>query len=382
MSKRIDELIANQLLFDSAWEVTQFYRGELFTFVDCLLVEKIPDVESEAIVLQFFVKTLELIVAWLKAFPGLLESFEAGVENYEKYLTDPKVALAYCQAELIFTLKRLFGDDQRTAVFFANNFDRDTEALANATYAMESEYSEYGVVYLIEQFGQLGGFEALLSLAQMGPDKRCPLEILSDIPFSSIASHLSDGFSAQYIPQYREAILERVTNVSNKEIKEINKQYFSQILENLAILMGRLSSSEENYELVETMELDLMMKFIKCGLLEKRLRGINEIREFIERVEYVEPAVVVQANPIRPTKWLNDERLTNWMTQNNLVTLLLGEYNHVEVIKRCPDIVKFLAKNNALTAQHIDLILESSVGKHDSIIRGIYKLIVDMAASL
>ena len=50
--------------------------------------------------------------------------------------------------------------------------------------------------------------------------------------------------------------------------------------------MNCLTNAEENYEMVETLELNLALKFINCGLLEKRLRGINEIREFIDRVNY------------------------------------------------------------------------------------------------
>lgn len=87
-------------------------------------------------------------------------------------------------------------------------------------------------------------------------------------------------------------------------------------------------------------------------------------------------------NPVQPTVWLNPERLVDWIRDSDLIALLLEKYNHVEVIKRCPEIIKFMANQEALTAEHIDIILESISGKHDSIVRVVYKLIVEIAETL
>jgi hypothetical protein len=47
--------------------------------------------------------------------------------------------------------------------------------------------------------------------------------------------------------------------------------------------------------------------------------------------------------PLRPTKWLDNQLLADWLLSTNLIELLLKTYTHIEVIKRCPEIIKFLA---------------------------------------
>lgn len=160
---------------------------------------------------------------------------------------------------------------------------------------------QYGICKLVEKFGQLNGFEQLLSLVNLGPDNYCPLEILSQIPVGMLTYYLQDSFASEFIPKYRDAVLNRVNNVSSKELKGIDKSYYSRILNNLALLMGSMTSSITNYEMVETLELNLALKFIKCGLLEKRLRGIKEISDFIERVHVTShppKETEVQINPV------------------------------------------------------------------------------------
>ena len=41
-----------------------------------------------------------------------------------------------------------------------------------------------------------------------------------------------------------------------------------------------------------------------------------------------------------------------------------------------------MANQEALTSEHIDLIVDSISGKHDSIVRVVYKLIVEIAETL
>ena len=62
MTRKIDSLISGDLLCENAWATTQFYRGELFTFVDCILTEDFSTAEEEENALKFLEKTMELII--------------------------------------------------------------------------------------------------------------------------------------------------------------------------------------------------------------------------------------------------------------------------------------------------------------------------------
>jgi hypothetical protein len=115
------------------------------------------------------------------------------------------------------------------------------------------------------------------------------------------------------------------------------------------------------------MELDLALKQIKCKYMERRIKGLNEIKDFIKKTSGHYRSH--QGRVIVTTKWLNQDHLVRWILDQNLVKILIIDYSHVEVIKRCSDILKFLAKRNSLYDEHIDLILLSIAGKHDSIVR-------------
>jgi hypothetical protein len=128
------------------------------------------------------------------------------------------------------------------------------------------------------------------------------------------------------------------------------------------------------------------LKFIQCPYMEKRLKGINEIKDFIERISLSSRATTIQnvhyMRPIiylKPTKWLNRARLVDWLREKNLCEMLLKEHCHVEVIKRLPEIMKFLAESNELETSLLDLVWESAREAHDSEVRAIYALIIDIS---
>ena len=109
-------------MLETAWETTQFYRGELFTMIDFLLVSSYSNAEEEDRILKFFESTLQLIVAWLKALPDLIPDYISSIEKPIEYYTNKRVALVYAWPEMFFTLSRLFGSDLRTMGFFRLKF--------------------------------------------------------------------------------------------------------------------------------------------------------------------------------------------------------------------------------------------------------------------
>jgi hypothetical protein len=48
-------------------------------------------------------------------------------------------------------------------------------------------------------------------------------------------------------------------------------------------MLSGTSRSNEPFAVIEMAELDLAMKFITYPFLERRLRGLNTIKEFIKR---------------------------------------------------------------------------------------------------
>lgn len=89
----------------------------------------------------------------------------------------------------------------------------------------------------------------------------------------------------------------------------------------------------------------MALKFLKSPYLEKRVKGISEIRDLIEKLD--------APNAVFPnkTKLITKEYMVKWVRDNNILELLLlGDSIHPELVKRCSDIAAFLTKNNSFNS--------------------------------
>ena len=84
--------------------------------------------------------------------------------------------------------------------------------------------------------------------------------------------------------QVRDIILLRLNNMSEKEVKELEKDQIFQMLNNLTDFFRLGLDDNDIAKLSETMTLQLSLRFLKSENLEKRLKGLNEIRLMVERV--------------------------------------------------------------------------------------------------
>lgn len=72
--------------------------------------------------------------------------------------------------------------------------------------------------------------------------------------------------------------------MSEKEVKELEKDQIFQMLNNLTDFFRLGLDDNDIAKLSETMTLQLSLRFLKSENLEKRLKGLNEIRLMVERV--------------------------------------------------------------------------------------------------
>lgn len=141
---------------ESAFGVTQFLRGELFTLIDCLLVNDYKSISDLEFSIKFFMKTLEFIVIWMKLHHQHFTVLHEG----ENFLISPKAALAAAWPELMMTLKRLFGQDPRTS----KNILSWTFIPTDYSAAPETEIKQKTHYFLINYFAKLEGFNTILQI--------------------------------------------------------------------------------------------------------------------------------------------------------------------------------------------------------------------------
>lgn len=285
------------------------------------------------------------------------------------------------------------GADYKVSYF--GKIDEEEQPEEPAADETEVKYSHL-IVEFINAFGELGGFDEWLRVfAYSSKDPKTGE--LTPIPFklmlilltniSSIYKYLNKSFAAKLMPKIKEAIAIRFRHITQKEIKDLDKDLAMKLLRKSQELLCKFYNPDEIYEFTEVGELELAFKFLTCQYLEKRLKGINEIKEISEKIENHEH-YLKSNNPegmlssLKSTKYLNANRFVKWVVDNKLFELILGDSIHFEIVKRCSDILKFMAKFDTIPNEIIDLLWSSCEGKHEALVRAIYDTIIGISGYL
>lgn len=258
----------------------------------------------------------------------------------------------------------------------------------------EKKHSEL-ICQLVNLFGKLDGFEAWLSAltyhneeqpesgaGPILPPFKIMITLLTNI--QNILVYLNKGLHGRIFPAIKTAITRRLGYISDKEIKDLDRDILVKFLSRSQALLVHYYPQDDVYLLTETAELDLSLRFLTCPYFEKRLRGINEIKELTEKIDMYEhfernPQQYSAIYSQKMTKRLSAKMFLEWIDKNKIFELILGDSIHIEIIKRTHEILKFLAKYESLPLNLLDLIWNARIGKHEAIAIGIDNLIIEIA---
>ena len=76
--------------------------------------------------------------------------------------------------------------------------------------------------------------------------------------------------------------------MTEKELKEIDKESIGRVLTDLKDFLTLGLTDTETAEMVESNQLQVSLRFLKSTYLEKRLKGISDIKWMIERLEWAQ----------------------------------------------------------------------------------------------
>lgn len=116
--------------------------------------------------------------------------------------------------------------------------------------------------------------------------------------------------------------------------------------------------------------LDLAFRYFLSPTLTMRLGGVGQINHYIN----IFNDLLNSEHMLQPE--LLYEALTNWLLSNQIVQHVFGPNLHVEVIKQSHPILSFLAMENQLSDEHVDIIWAAAQLKHCS------KPVYDVISSL
>ncbi|OMJ74578.1 hypothetical protein SteCoe_26477 [Stentor coeruleus] len=347
----------------TAFKITQFIRGKLFTLVDCLLVYDYKTQSDLKASISFFTKVLDFIVTWLKNFKEHFAYYNEYLTNPESFLTNPQVALSCAWPELLFTLKRLFALDLRTSRPLLS-----WEIIPKVySFTTLTEQRNKTLFYLINYFSSIGGFDVFNEILRENEDiKKAPFRFIYNLPVYEIRAYFTKAFDLLWTTTFKNLVIERIQEISDKEIKMLEKDMVSNVIGVLRIM---IDDSDDDWDSVD---LGLALKLLKCPYMEKKLKGLSEIKDFIENISEKESSVK------RKYKFLNSEVLARWIIENKVLETVV-ENAHEEMIKRLSCVFIFLAENQKLETSHLDLILKYAQNHHDSLLISVYKVITDIS---
>lgn len=366
VQSRLRCLCEREMRVESAYEATQFLRGELFVLVDCLLTRSFQSSDLH-IVLEFLASVIDLALCYLK-LPEMHIHLSTGQTTPELYLTDSSVAVALAYPDLMTTLERVMGGEERTSRFFKthNEAPRDYEPVPETIW--NKQYSR-SLLYLGNYFAKKGGFRVLIDLASRS-EPRAPLEVLARFPVSLFTRFLRPKVLFSFTQEWKAALLSRLISLSERDLKDLSKDLGQRLLSCLQSVLQQSDKSSVS-EVAEDLEMKLALQLLRAQALERRLRGLNDFRELIQRTQ-----------PRAAGRKVAKPRLVAYMQEQNLLYTLIADRPHPELLRRSADLFVFMAEAGLLTTAHVDLLWVSCSEKHESYVRAVHEVIISVAPFL
>lgn len=142
---------------------------------------------------------------------------------------------------------------------------------------------------------------------------------------------------------------------------------------------------------------NIALKCLKAPNLEKRLFGLSDIKdmislslrkqEYLKSLERNEHERKLRQRTACPNELLSasaasTELLVEWLQRERIVELIFGEGLHDQLVRRCVEVLCFLAARNAMDVRLLELVWRASLGKHESVQQTVYSVLVDLSGHL
>ena len=267
----------------------------------------------------------------------------------------------------------------------------DLENSQSRETPQEPPEQQYLDINLINIFGELGGFEAILNIINcsftQSIDKNnsntvyTPMSLIESI-FKLVAgmnTKYIENFAQCYIQKIEKNFIFRFNQINDKEVKDLDLDMLKRILFELEKLLMLILDEKSVGKLLEDMELDLLFKFLESSSFDRKLKAINGFKDFQARSqeknneEYLNKASI---------KFYSPELYIQWVVEKNIIELIYDKYNHPELLKRSLDILKFIGSNGRIPISIIDTIWDACKEKSEDVVSTIYENIVELGPCL
>ena len=166
----------------------------------------------------------------------------------------------------------------------------------------------------------------------------------------------------------------RLNTMTERDLKDVDKDEAAHFIVSMREFLGISYSRTDCYDFVERTNLQFALRFLKSDNLEKRLKGLSEIRTMVERAQEryrfeiwrQKTGKTLQhwnARPDNkdkpyPSEVIRVADLKQWLIEQQVLQIVLGAGAHIEIVKRSGPLLKILTRygDNVFDESIVDLI--------------------------
>ena len=282
------------------------------------------------------------------------------------------------------------------------------------------------LINVINYFGSIGGFETILNRlnAFVAPlaegENRSFVTVAHLVAFiSDIKQHYTKSFSQALSKQVDLQLLVEtgLANVSDNELKALKDDFLNKFFKNVESLLRVNNTAKEISQFIERIDLSMSLRLLNSQVLEKKINGMTKLQRIIKSIDmkteekFVShsstpatppltgmtgvgfgplpalPAAYAmygkkKEEPINAAEYLTPPIMVAWINKQKLLSVILDPTQHHEVVRRSPSVLKFLARQSALTSEHIELLWAVASQAHEALKRVVYETFADIAEDM
>jgi ubiquitin carboxyl-terminal hydrolase 9/24 len=273
------------------------------------------------------------------------------------------------------------------------------------------------LVDLLNNFGQLGGFDNFLERMNRGlalhkkrlKEKNAtssertiqtekndadnsvdtkyrltvPIIYMLLRPFGQCQEFLTQQTIETYFQSILESLIEILNELSDEELKkdvklEGKNDFINGIMKSMRRLISRTKNAENLSKDLEMCRLKIILRVLQISSFNGKMNALNEINKVLSYVSYY---------PHRPQSHSDDEidslsseKLAKWIKETDVLGIVLKDSLHQpQYVEKLEKILRFLIKEKALTLEDLSAVWKAQAGKHEAIVKNVHDLLAKLA---
>lgn len=232
----------------------------------------------------------------------------------------------------------------------------------------------------VNYFGDIGGFAAIFDYLQNQKELGLwTLKLLTKV-ICVMRYSLSLKFLKLFLPSFVDLVCQRLLNWFGVNLKIDQRTHYDDTLEFLVTLMKEIMTEEAAIQRIDTYTLEGCLAMFNTDNLEKRLRGLRDLKTLIDRTQKEERRFGANIGKFFTGQGQEEEDdkkkkklpriqpkiIMAWLEKNNFLDLFFHMLkSHIEILRQGTPVLIFVAQQGQLKLEHIASIWAMAANMHE-----------------